>query len=244
MPRVLILGGARTPFVRAGTDFAELDVLDLARAATAEALARTELDPGQVDEVIFGNVARPVAYHNLAREVVLSLSMPSRIPAFTVGLACASACVAITSAADHIAGGNADVVVAGGSESLTNVPLTLTPRLTRALIAASQAKSLPAKAQSLAHVRASDIAPVAPGIRETSTGLTMGESAERMAAINAISREDQDAWALRSHRLAAAGWDDGRLAKEVAPVYLDGHAVTAPGSRDGRRRRCGPRDRS
>ncbi|HYU81609.1 MAG TPA: beta-ketoacyl synthase N-terminal-like domain-containing protein, partial [Candidatus Polarisedimenticolia bacterium] len=167
MPRVLILGGARTPFVRAGTDFAELDVLDLARAATSEALARTELDPGQIDEVIFGNVARPVAYHNLAREVVLSLSMPTRIPAFTVGLACASACVAITSAADHVSLGNADVVVAGGSESLTNVPLTLTPRLARALIAASQSKTLPAKAQSLAHVRASDIAPVAPGIRET-----------------------------------------------------------------------------
>src|SRR5205085_7201610 len=226
-PRVLILGGARTPFVRAGTEFADLDVLDLARAATSEALARTELDPGQVDEVISGNVARPVAYHNLAREVVLSLSMPTRIPAFTVGLACASACVAITSAADHIAGGNADVIIAGGSESLTNVPLTLTPRLARGLIAASQAKSLPAKARSLADVRASDIAPVAPGIRETSTGLTMGESAERMAAMNAVSREDQAAWGLRSHRLAAAGWDDGRLAREVGPVYLDGHAVTA-----------------
>src|SRR5213592_2220111 len=225
MPRVLILGGARTPFVRAGTDFAELDVLDLARAATAEALARTELDPGQVDEVIFGNVARPIAYHNLAREVVLSLSMPTRIPAFTVGLACASACVAITSAADHIAGGNADVVVAGGSESLTNVPLTLTPRLARALIAASQAKGLPAKARSLAHVRASDIAPVAPGIRETSTGLTMGESAERMAAINAIPREEQDAWALRSHERAAAGWDDGRLKAEVVPVPRDGRLL-------------------
>src|SRR5881398_557851 len=226
MPRVLILGGARTPFVRAGTEFADLDVLDLAKAATSEALARTELDPGQVDEVIFGNVARPVAYHNLAREVVLSLSMPTRIPAFTVGLACASACVAITSAADHIAGGNADVVIAGGSESLTNVLLTLTPRLARGLIAASQAKSLPAKARSLADVRASDIAPVAPGIRENSTGLTMGESAERMAAMNAVSREDQDAWALRSHTLAAAGWDDGRLAAEVGPVYLDGHPVT------------------
>src|SRR5438067_9296088 len=226
MPRVLILGGARTPFVRAGTDFAELDVLDLARAATAEALARTELDPGQVDEVIFGNVARPVAYHNLAREVVLSLSMPTRIPAFTVGLACASACVAITSATDHILGGTADVVVAGGSESLTNVPLTLTPRLARALITASQAKSLPAKAQSLADVRASDIAPVAPGIRETSTGLTMGEPAERMAAMNEISRADQDSWAQRSHQRAAAGSDDGRLAEEGAPVYLNSHAVT------------------
>ncbi|MBI2982983.1 MAG: acetyl-CoA C-acyltransferase, partial [Chloroflexi bacterium] len=193
MPRAAILGGARTPFVKAGTAFTELDVLDLARSATAEALARTEVDPRDVDEVVFGNVARPVAYHNLAREVVLSLSMPARIPAFTVGLACASACVAITSAADHIATGNAGVVVAGGSESLTNIPLTLTPKLARALIAASQAKSLPAKARSLAEVRASDLAPVAPGIRETSTGLTMGESAERMAAINDIARSDQDA---------------------------------------------------
>jgi acetyl-CoA acyltransferase len=229
MPRAAILGGARTPFLRAGTAFAELDVLDLARAATAEALARTEVDARDVDEVVFGNVARPVAYHNLAREVVLSLSMPARIPAFTVGLACASACVAITSAADHIANGTADVVVAGGSESLTNVPLMLTPKLARGLIAASQARSLPAKARSLAEVRASDIAPVAPGIRETSTGLTMGESAERMAAINGIARSDQDAWALRSHQLAAAGWDDGRLAGEVGPTYVDGHAVTTDG---------------
>jgi acetyl-CoA acyltransferase len=233
MPRAAILGGARTPFVKAGTAFAELDVLDLARTATTEALARAEVDARDVDEVIIGNIARPFIYHNLAREVVLSLSMPPRIPAFTVGLACASACVAITSAADHIAGGTADVVVAGGSESLSNVPLTLTPRLARALVAASQAKSLPAKARSLADVRMSDIAPIAPAIRETSTGLTMGESAERMAAINGISRSDQDAWALRSHQLAVAGWDDGRLAAEVGPVFVagppgrdNGHAVT------------------
>ncbi|MBI2773509.1 MAG: acetyl-CoA C-acyltransferase [Chloroflexi bacterium] len=229
MPRAVILGGARTPFVKAGTSFAELDVLDLARSATAEALARTEVDPRDVDEVVFGNVARPVAYHNLAREVVLSLSMPARIPAYTVSLACASACLAITSAADHVMTRNAEVVVAGGSESLTNVPLTLTPRLARSLIAASQAKSLPAKARSFAEVRASDIAPVAPGIRETSTGLTMGESAERMAAINGIEREEQDAWALRSHQLAAAGWEDGRLAAEVGPVYVDSTAVITDG---------------
>jgi acetyl-CoA acyltransferase len=227
MQRAVILGGARTPFVRAGTAFADLDVLDLAKAATSEALARTELDAGQVDEVVFGNVARPVAYHNLAREVVLSLSMPPTIPAFTVGLACASACVAITTAADHVAAGTAEVIVAGGSESLTNVPLTLAPRLARALVSASQAKTLPAKARSFADVRAADLAPVAPGIRETSTGLTMGESAERMAAINRIPREEQDAWALRSHTLAAKGWDDGRIGREVGPVYTDGSAVTA-----------------
>src|SRR5207247_786684 len=213
---------------RAGTACAELDVLDLARSATAEALAHTEVDPGEVDEVIFGNVARPVAYHNLAREIVLSLSMPTHVPAFTVGLACASACVAITSAADHIATGNADVVVAGGSESLTNVPLTLTPRLARALIAASQAKRLPDKARSLADVRAYDIAPVAPGIRETSTGLTLGESAERMAAINAIAAASaavegrpramgiEPLAAVRSYAYAAVDPADQLL---IAPAY-------------------------
>ncbi len=229
MARAVIVGGSRTPFVKAGTAFAQLDVLELATAATTEALAHAELSPEDVDEVVYGNVSRPVAYHNLAREIVLSLSLPARIPAFTVGMACASACVAITSAADHIVGGGAGVVLAGGAESLTNVPLTLQPKLARALVGAAQAKSTAGKMRSLADVRMSDIAPVAPGIRETSTGLTMGESAERMAAINAIPREEQDRWAHRSHALAAKAWDDGRLAREVSPFYNNGTAVTHDG---------------
>ncbi len=229
MPRAVILGGSRTPFVRAGTAYAELDVLDLARAATVEALARCEVAAEDVDEVVYGNVLRPVSYHNLAREIVLALSLPARIPAFTVGMACASACVAITTAADHVAVGSASLVVAGGSESLSNVPMMVSAKLARALVAASGAKSATAKLRSFADVRLRDLVPVAPGIRETSTGLTMGDSAEQMAAINAISREEQDHWALRSHRLAAAAWEDGRLGCEVSPVYVDGHAVTADG---------------
>ena len=229
MPRAVILGGSRTPFVRAGTAYAELDVLDLARAATVEALARCEVAAEDVDEVIYGNVSRPVAYHNLAREIVLALSLPARIPAFTVGMACASACVAITNAADHVAVGSASLVVAGGSESLSNVPMMVSAKLARALVAASGAKGAGAKLRSFADVRLRDLVPVAPGIRETSTGLTMGESAEQMAAINAIPREEQDRWALRSHQLAAAAWDDGRLGGEVSPMYLNGHAVTMDG---------------
>src|SRR4029077_6428311 len=115
-----------------------------------------EVSPGDVDEVIYGNVSRPVAYHNLAREIVLALSMPPRIPAFTVGMACASACVAITNAVDHIAAGSADVVVAGGAESLSNVPLMLQPKLARALVGASVAKSTGGKLRSLADVRIAD----------------------------------------------------------------------------------------
>jgi acetyl-CoA acyltransferase len=229
VPRAVIVAGVRTPFVRAGSAFARLDVLDLAKAATGEALARTELDPAVVDEVVYGNVSRPVAYHNLAREIVIALDLPRGIPAHSVGMACASACVAITTAADHIAVGTAEAVLAGGAESLSNVPISYSPELARAFVGASQAKTLPQKLTSFAQVRPADLAPVAPGIRETSTGLTMGQSAERMAAINGIDRAEQDRWALRSHQLAARGWDDGRLAAEVAPVYLGGRAVTGDG---------------
>ena len=144
-------------------------------------------------------------------------------------MACASACVAITNAADHVAVGSASLVVAGGSESLSNVPMMVGAKLARALVAASGAKSTAAKLRSFADIRLRDLVPVAPGIRETSTGLTMGESAEQMAAINAISREEQDRWALRSHRLAAAAWEDRRLGCEVSPVYVNGHAVAADG---------------
>src|SRR6185503_821622 len=218
MRRAVIAGGFRTPFVRAGTDLADADVLELSTTATAETLARTETSPGSIDEIVYGNVSRPVAYHNLAREIVLALDLPPSIYASSVGMACASACVAITDASDHIAVGTADAVLAGGAESLSNVPITYTPKLARALVRASQARTLPQRVTSFASVRLGDLAPVAPGIRETSTGLTMGESAERMAGINGITREEQDRWALRSHTLAAKGTDDGRLRAEVVPI--------------------------
>jgi acetyl-CoA acyltransferase len=231
--RAAVVAGVRTPFVRAGTAFARLDLLDLARAATTELLARTELDPSQVDHVIYGNVMRPVKYSNLAREVVLATGLPRHIPADTVSLACASACQAITDATNLIERGYANVVIAGGAEMLSNVPITLSPPLARALVGASQARSVTGKLQSLRQVRLKDLPPEAPAIAETSTGLSMGQSAELMAKANGIKREDQDAWALGSHRKAAAAWDDGRLAEEVAPVYADGRAVT----RDGQIRR-------
>src|SRR5256712_2240967 len=225
MRRAVIAGGWRTPFVRAGTDLARADVLELATAATAETLARTETKPASVDEIVYGNVSRPVAYHNLAREIVLALDLPRSIYASSVGMACASACVAITDASDHIAVGNADAVLAGGVESLSNVPITYAPALARAVVRASQAKTLPQRVSSFAGVKLSDLAPVAPGIKETSTGLTMGESAERMAKINGIPREEQDRWALRSHERAAKGWDDGRLAAEDVPIRRNGGAL-------------------
>jgi acetyl-CoA acyltransferase len=222
-----VVEGRRTPFVKAGTQLADQDVFDLGRAAADEVLQRSEIDPAEVDQIIFGNVSRPVRYHNLAREIGLATGVPRSVPAFTVSLACASACQAVTSGVDLIERGYADVVLAGGSESLSNVPIQYSDRLARSLVAASQARTVPAKLQSLAGVRMADLAPVAPGIRETSTGLTMGESAELMAKVNGISRQAQDELALASHRRAAAARHDCKLSREVVPFYRpDGKAVT------------------
>ena len=218
--RAAIIAGLRTPFLKAGSDFAQLDVLDLARAVTVELLQRTRLDLAQVDHVVYGNVVRPVQYTNLARELVLAAGLPATTPADTVTLACASSLQAITDATNLIERGYADVVIVGGVEMLSNVPIGLSPPLARALVAASQARSVGGRLGSFAHVGLKDLPPVAPTITETSTGLSMGQSAELMAKLNGISRVDQDAWALGSHQKAAAAWADGRLAEEVAPVYV------------------------
>src|SRR5207302_9261339 len=136
--RAALVAGFRTPFVRAGTDFAQLDVLDLARAVTVELLQQTCLEPRLVDHLIYGNVVRPVQYTNLARELVLAAGLPKRTPADTVTLACASACQAITDATNLIERGYDDVIIAGGDETLSNVPVALSPRIARAIVGASQ----------------------------------------------------------------------------------------------------------
>src|SRR5207248_2193226 len=187
---------------------------------------RSGLDATSVDHVIYGNVTRPVQYSNLARELALAAGLPKTTPADTVSLACASACQAITDATNLIERGYADVVIAGGVEMLSNVPISLSPSLARALVGASQAKTLGARVGSFRGLALADLPPVAPTITETSTGLSMGQSAELMAKLNGVKREDQDGWALGSHQKAAAAWDDGRMADEVAPVY-----VTSDGGR-------------
>jgi acetyl-CoA acyltransferase len=224
--RAAIVAGLRTPFLRAGTDFAQLDVLELARSVTVELLQRSGLKAADVDHVIYGNVVRPVQYTNIARELVLAAGLPKTTPADTVTLACASSIQAITDATNLIERGYADVVIAGGVEMLSNVPISLSPPLARSLVSLAQAKSLGGRVQSLRGLALKDLPPLAPTITETSTGLSMGQSAELMAKLNDIRRADQDAWALGSHRKAAAGWEDGCTADEVAPVYMvNGRAV-------------------
>jgi len=137
-----------------------------------------------------------------------------------VSRACASANQAITDAADQILLGHHDVVIAGGAESLSNVPILHSRGMSDKLLAFSRAKGPAQQLRILGSIRPKDLVPITPAIAEPSTGETMGQSAEKMAKINHIAREDQDQFALRSHRLAAAGTEDGRLTAEIMPVYV------------------------
>jgi len=218
--RVAIVAGVRTPFVRAGTLFKSISAIDLGKLCVAELIQRSNLDGKEVEALIFGTVVPSVVAPNIAREVSLLPIFPKGVEAFSVSRACASANQAITDGADQIALGHYDCVVAGGSESLSNVPILHSPGFAEALVTASKAKSLPQKVQAFASIRPKDLVPIAPAIAEPSTGETMGQSAEKMAKINHVPREEQDQLALRSHRLAAAGTSDGRLTAEIFPVYV------------------------
>ena len=217
--RVAVVAGCRTPFARAGTHFAGLSAIELGQHAVRELLARVQLPPEDVDHLVFGTVVHDPRAPNMAREVGLA-TLPASVPAVTVSRACASSNQAVADAASLIKTGGAEIVVAGGAESLSRIPILVSDRLSGALVMASRARSLGARLRAFRKVRPRDLAPVPPAIAEPSTGETMGEAAERMAKENGISREDQDRWALESHQKAHAGTEDGRLTDEIAPVYL------------------------
>ena len=218
--RVAIVAGVRTPFTKAGTVLRSISAIDLGKLAVAELLQRTNLDGREVQALVFGTVVPSVVAPNIAREVSLMPMLPKGVDAFSVSRACASANQAITDAADQIALGHYDCVIAGGAESLSNIPILHSRGFSDILVAASKARSLSQRLQIFSRLRPKDLVPIAPAIAEPSTGESMGQSAEKMAKINAIPREEQDQYALRSHRLAAAGMADGRLKAEIAPVYV------------------------
>ena len=218
--RVAIIGGVRTPFAKAGTALKGLSAIDLGKIAVNELIHRTDLDPAAIDLLVFGTVIPSVLAPNIAREIALMPVLPKTVQAWSVSRACASANQAITDAADQIALGHAHVAIAGGAESLSNVPILHSRGFSDALVAASKAKSLGQRLQAFATVRAKDFIPITPAIAEPTTGESMGQSAEKMAKLNGITRADQDALALASHQHAAMGVADGRLTAELAPAFI------------------------
>ena len=218
--RVAIVAGCRTPFARSGTVYRDMTAVDLGTAAVRELLERTEIDPAAVGMVVMGQVVPSVKAPNLGREVVLRTPLPRSVPAHTVNRACASANEAIVEVVSAILLGQVDVGIAGGAESLSDVPILHSKRMSRALVEAQKARSLGERLGIFARLRPRDLVPQAPAIAEPSTGLTMGQSAEKMAKENGISRREQDEIALASHRNAARAAEEGRLGSETTPVLV------------------------
>jgi acetyl-CoA acyltransferase len=220
LSRVAIVAGLRTPFVKMGTAYKALSALDLAKIVVRELLERTELKQEEIDAVVYGQVVPSLVGPNIARELVLGLDLPRSVDAFSVSRACATSTQAVATGVMMIQTGQAKVVIAGGADSASDVPITVSKGLSEALVEASTAKAPLDKVRSFAHLSAKDLLPVPPALRELTTGLTMGESAEKMAKENRISREAQDAFAHRSHTRAAKAWADGVFKDEVMTVNV------------------------
>ncbi|HEU4830034.1 MAG TPA: acetyl-CoA C-acyltransferase FadI [Gemmatimonadales bacterium] len=215
--RVAVVAGVRTPFARSGTIFRDVPAVALARYAVKELVYRAEIDGREIDQIVFGQVIASVLTPNVAREVSLLPQFPPTIPAYSLNRACASAAQAIENVATQIAIGHIDAGIAGGVESLSDIPILHSRRFSRILMEASRARSMGQRLSAFSRVRPKDLIPVSPAIAEPSTGESMGQSAEKMAKENGISREAQDRIALMSHQRAAAATADGRLTAEIVP---------------------------
>ncbi len=222
-PRVAIVGGARTPFVKAGTHFKEHPPLDLAVHAVDGLLDRQELDPELVDQLTFGIVVVDARVPHMAREVALASRLPASTRAITITDNCITSNTGIAMTYDAIASGRAEVGIAGGVDAVSNPSMLWSRRATRVFVDLAGARTVPDKIKTLVRLRPSDLTPKTPGVTEPSTGLSMGEHCEIMVKEWGISRVEQDEIAYRSHMKGAAATEDGRLPAEIVP--LDGIAA-------------------
>ncbi len=229
--RVAIVDGLRTPFVKAGTAYRTLSTLDLATLNVTELLERSPWSPSAVDLVVFGAVVADVSGPNIARDLVGRTVLDASTDAFSVSRACATSTQAIVSGAQAIIAGDAEVVIAGGADSLSRPPMQYDDAVVDALMAAQAAKDLPGKVRAFTGLRPRDLAPRPPALADLSSGLTMGEAAEKMARENGIARSDQDAFAYESHMRAGDAWEKGIYDDEVMALHIPGEDVTV--TRDG-----------
>lgn len=221
--RVVVVDGVRTPFAKVETALAEVSAVELARTAVRELLERTEIDPATIDEVILGNAAPPSDAPNIARVAALEAGIPREVPAFSVQRNCASGFQSITDGFNQIVLGQSDVVVAGGVESMSNVPLQFPDEFADVVTDLARASGVTDKVAAAAQIRPAHFKPVVAlleGLTDPVCGLNMGETAEVLARELHLSRRAQDEYALRSHQRAAAAWAEGRFADEVTPVFV------------------------
>lgn len=216
----VIVDGARLPFQRSGTGYKKLMSYDLGRMAFEGLIGRSGIKDTELDRVIMGTVIQEVNTSNVARESALGAGIPNSVPAHTVTQACISSNQAITSAVDLIRSGQAKIILTGGTETMSDIPIRFRKKFRQKLLDARKYKTISDFLSFFKGLRPSDLLPDIPAIAEFTTGETMGESADRMAAHFGISRKAQDEYALRSHRLAAKATKEGWLDQELLPAAV------------------------
>jgi acetyl-CoA acetyltransferase family protein len=216
---VVIVEGLRTPYAKAGTLLKDVPAQELARIVIVELLARTGVEPEDVDHVVFGNIAEPSDAVNVARVASLLAGLPSRVPAYTVNRLCGSGLQAIADGADRIAAGEAETVVAGGVESMSNIPFLYSKESREIFTEVFTARELPKRVAAVARFRPKHFKPeigLQQGLTDAVCGLNMGETAEVLAKEHGITRQEQDEFALRSHRRVVLA--RAKLSEEIVPV--------------------------
>lgn len=218
--RVAVVAGLRTPFARQLTAFRDLNAIQLGTMVTTELLARLDLDPALVERFVYGQVGVMPEAPNPAREVLLGSGMSPKTDAYSVSRACATSFQSTADIANAIRLGEIEIGMAGGADSTSVLPIQFGKKLSRALIRTTKAKTLGEKLKLFKGIRPGDLAPNPPAVRDYSTRLGMGEIAEQMAKNHGVTRQEQDEFTLRSHRLAAQAWDDGKLNDEVMTAFI------------------------
>ncbi|MEZ8102041.1 acetyl-CoA C-acyltransferase FadI [Vibrio bivalvicida] len=217
--RVAIVAGLRTPFARQSTEFSQVPAVDLGKMVVSDMLARTEIDPKLIEQVVFGQVVQMPEAPNIAREIVLGTGMHIHTDAYSVTRACATSFQSAVNVAESIMAGTIDVGIAGGADSSSVLPIGVSKKLAANLLALSKTKTLSQKLKILKTLSLKDLMPVPPAVAEYSTGLSMGQTAEQMAKSHGITRQAQDELAHRSHSLAVQAWNEGKIEGEVMTAF-------------------------
>ncbi len=212
--------GGRIPFQRSLTAYKDLSAFDLARLALEGLITRSGIQTELVDLVLMGTVIQDVNTSNIAREASLAAGIPKNVPAFTTTMACISSNAAVTSAIEKIRTGQNRVVIAGGVETMSDIPIRFRKKFRQKLLEARKYKSPTDFLKFFKGLRPSDLMPDIPSISEYSTGETMGASSDKMAAKYGITREEQDRYALQSHQKAAEATEKGLLSGELFPAAV------------------------
>jgi len=217
--RIAIVAGLRTPFAKQATAFHGVPAVDLGKIVVNELLQKHDIDPGIIDQLVFGQVVQMPEAPNIAREIVLGTGMNVSTDAYSVSRACATSFQSTVNVAESIMAGHVDVGIAGGADSSSVAPIGVSKNLARILVDLTKARTLGQRLSLLRRLGLKDLLPVSPAVAEYSTGISMGQTAEQMAKTYQISRQDQDALAHRSHTLATQSWQEGKLAGEVMTAH-------------------------